>query len=261
MVTADTFRVRYSINGTTNFIWKDVNGAGGSSTTLTGLTPATTYQFQVSSKCAGVSSAYSTSFVFTTLNTTAACIIPYGLSTTNITNASAVVNWTNLVVADTFRIRYSVNGTTNYIWKDVSGSGGTTSATLSGLAASTVYQWQVRSVCTSMGSSSNYSSPVIFTTLAARIASENTGGLLHDVIVYPNPARSSATLQFNADKDADATLALYDIAGREAQSGSFRMVEGKNGVELNLSNLTPGIYLVVVKSSDNSAARVNLIVE
>ncbi|MCX6274674.1 MAG: fibronectin type III domain-containing protein [Bacteroidetes bacterium] len=261
MVSADTFRVRYSINGTTNFIWKDVNGAGGNSTTLSGLTPATTYQFQVSSKCAGVSSAYSPSFVFSTLNTTAACIVPYVLSTTNITNASAVVNWTNLVVADTFRVRYSVNGTTNYLWKDVSGSGGTTNAALTGLAASTVYQWQARSVCTSMGSSSSYSSPVIFTTLAARIASENPAGLLHDVIIYPNPARSSATLQFNSDKDADATLALFDIAGREAQYGSFHMVEGKNGVELNLSNLTPGIYLVVVKSSDNSTARVNLIVE
>ena len=53
----------------------------------------------------------------------------------------------------------------------------------------------------------------------------------------------------------------YDITGREALSGSFHMTAGRNGVELNLATLRPGVYLVVVKSADNSIARVNLIVE
>ena len=261
MVTADTFRVRYAVNGTTNFIWKDVNGAGGSSTSIAGLIPGTTYQFQVSSKCSGVSSPYCNSFLFTTLNTAVACIVPYGLSTTNITNISAKVNWTNLVVADTFRVRYSMNGTTNYFWKDVNGGGGTTNATITGMAASTVYQWQVRSMCTSMGSSSNYSPPVIFTTLAARIASVDDGGGLHDIMVYPNPAHARATLEFDADKEGNAKLIIYDLTGREMQSTAFRMEAGKNGIELNLSNLPQGIYLVVVQGADDSMARVNIVVE
>jgi hypothetical protein len=37
------------VTETTNFIWKDVNGGGGSSTSLTNLLPNTAYQFQVSS--------------------------------------------------------------------------------------------------------------------------------------------------------------------------------------------------------------------
>jgi hypothetical protein len=112
-----------------------------------------------------------------------------------------------------------------------------------------------------MGTSSSYSSPVIFTTLAARNASQNTVGSIHDVLVYPNPASAIATLQFNADKAAEATLHFFDLAGREVRSGSFRMEEGKNGLELNLSDLPRGIYLVVVLADDNSIARVNLIVE
>jgi hypothetical protein len=112
-----------------------------------------------------------------------------------------------------------------------------------------------------MGSPSNYSSPVIFTTLAQRITSAPDGGMMHDIIIYPNPAHASATLQFNADKDDAGTLSLYDVAGREVLVNSFRIVEGKNARELNLETLPQGIYLVVVRGADNKAARVNLVVE
>lgn len=259
LVSADTFRVRYSVNGTTNFAWKDVNGAGGSSTSLSGLLPNTAYQFQVSSKCNGVTSAYSTSYVFTTLNLPVPCVVPYGLSSTNITNTAGTANWTNLVSADTFRVRYSVNGTTNFFWKDVNGAGGTTSALLVGLNASTTYQWQVRSVCN--GQSSPYSASALFTTLAQRTASVQDEGWLHDVIIYPNPAHATATLMFNADKDEQGSLNMYDLAGREVLSEPLRIIAGKNGTEINLEKFPQGIYLVVVRASENSIARVNLVVE
>jgi hypothetical protein len=259
MVSADTFRVRYSVNGTTNFIWKDVNGGGGSSTSLAALSPNMTYQFQVSSKCSGVTSAYSPSFVFTTLNTPVACIVPYGLSTSAITNASAQVNWTNMVSADTFRIRYSVNNTTNFIWKDVNGAGGATNVTLTGLAASTTYQWQVRTICN--GVAGAYSSSVLFTTLAQRTAAITETNLLHDVLVYPNPAHSIVTLQFDADAAADGLLHMYDIAGREVRTEELLILAGKNSMEFGIENLPRGIYLLVVQGNGHSAARVKLVVE
>ena len=258
-VSADTFRVRYSVNGTTNFIWKDVNGGGGSSTSLTGLVPNTTYQFQVSSKCSGITSAYSTSFVFTTQNTPVACIVPYGLYTSPISSSSGQVNWTNLVSADTFRVRYSVNGTTNFFWKDVDGSGGATNAILIGLAASTTYQWQVRTICN--GVAGAYSPSVLFTTLVQRIAADEVNTSLHDILVYPNPAHSNVTLQFDADNEAEGMLHMYDIAGREVRSEELKIHSGKNSMEFGIDNLPRGIYLMVVQGNGLSAARVNLVVE
>ncbi|MBL0065094.1 MAG: fibronectin type III domain-containing protein [Bacteroidetes bacterium] len=115
---------------------------------LTNLVANTTYQFQVSSICLGVSTGYSTAATFTTTNTAVACATPYGLTTTNITNASAVLNWTSMVTADSFMVRYSKNGTTNYVWKQFSGQGGVHSTQITGLLANTAYQWQVRSICT-----------------------------------------------------------------------------------------------------------------
>lgn len=258
MVSADTFRIRYAVNGTTNFMWKDVNGGGGSSTTLINLIPNTTYQFQVSSKCNGLTSQYSTSFIFTTLNTPVACIVPYGLSTNGITNTAATVHWTNLVSADTFRVRYSVSGSANFIWKDVNGSGGTTSAALAGLTPSTTYQWQVRTICN--GQAGAYSSPALFTTLVQRMATV-ADGWIHDVVVYPNPAHAFATLEFNSDKAGDGILSMFDLAGREVHTNTFQIAPGKNGIEVNLENLPKGIYLLVVKSPDQSMARVNIVVE
>jgi hypothetical protein len=234
-------------------------GGGGSSTGLASLFPNTTYQFQVSSKCSGITSAYSTSITFTTLNIPVACIVPYGLSTTSITNSSANVNWTNQVSADTFRVRYSVNGTANFNWKDVNGAGGATTALLAGLAASTTYQWQLRTICS--GQAGPYSSSVLFTTLSQRMAAVTENGWIHDVLVYPNPAHSAATLEFNADKSTAGKVRLYDLAGREVLSGSFAIAEGKNGIELNLATLPQGVYLVVVSSGDHPVARVNLVVQ
>jgi len=259
MVSADTFRVRYSVNGTTNFIWKDVNGGGAHNTVLSGLSPNTTYQFQVSSKCSGVTSAYSPSFIFATLNTPVACIVPYGLSTSSITSSTAQVNWTNLVTADTFRVRYSVNGTTNFAWKDVNGAGGTTSALLTGLAASTTYQWQVRTICN--GQQGSYSPSVLFTTLVQRTAAITETDKLQNVLVYPNPAHSNVTLQFESDESAEGVLFMYDVAGREVRSEKLQILAGQNSMEFDIANLPRGIYLVVVHGAGLSAARVNLIVE
>ncbi|MEO8087133.1 MAG: fibronectin type III domain-containing protein, partial [Bacteroidota bacterium] len=259
-VSADTFRIRYSVNTTTNFMWKDVNGSGAHNTTLTGLSPNTTYQFQVSSKCAGVTSAYSTSFVFTTLNIPVPCITPYGLSTTNILNHSAKVNWTNQVSADTFRVRYAINGTTNYMWKDVNGAGGITNTTLTGLNATSTYKWQVSTICT--GHSSGYSSVIIFSTPALRTDEINgIENIFSDVVVYPNPAHTKATVEFTAAENTCSTILLTDLAGRRIRLMQFNAVTGTNAIEIDVEGLMRGIYLVEIRHDDSATARVKLVVE
>ena len=259
MVTADTFRVRYSVNGTTNFIWKDVNGGGGSSTSLTNLLPNTTYQFQVSSKCNGITSAYSTSYVFTTLNTPVPCIVPYGLSTTNITNNSAKVNWTNLVSADTFRVRYSINGTTNFMWKDVSGAGGTTNTTLTGLNSSATYQWQVRTICN--GVQGPYSSSVIFSTAAMRSADISSSNGFENLVMYPNPAHSKSTAEFSSDKPGNGVVTVSDLTGRILYTEPFTIREGLNVLEIDVATLPRGIYLVQLQDENSISSIVKLVVE
>ncbi|WP_435260989.1 GEVED domain-containing protein [Tenacibaculum sp. nBUS_03] len=88
--------------------------------------------------------------------------VPTGVSTSAVSASGATVNWT-AVSGATYDVRYRQVGTSSWTTTAVSG----TTRTLSGLSASTQYEVQVRSKCSS--GNSNYSSSVNFTTSAVQI--------------------------------------------------------------------------------------------
>ena len=88
--------------------------------------------------------------------------VPTGVSTSGVSATGATVNWT-AVSGATYDVRYRQAGTSSW----TTNASSTTSATLSGLSASTQYQVQVRSKCSS--GNSNYSASVNFTTTAVQI--------------------------------------------------------------------------------------------
>jgi hypothetical protein len=87
---------------------------------------------------------------------------PTGLAASGITSSSANLTW-NAVSGATYDVQYRATGTST--WTTVASS--TNSLTLSGLAASTQYEAQVRSKCTSTNSA--YSASVNFTTSAIQL--------------------------------------------------------------------------------------------
>ncbi|OSY87004.1 peptidase S8 [Tenacibaculum holothuriorum] len=88
--------------------------------------------------------------------------VPTGVSTSSVTATGASVSWT-AVSGATYDVRYRQVGTTSWTTNAVS----STSTSLSGLSASTQYEVQVRSKCSS--GNSNYSASVNFTTPAVQI--------------------------------------------------------------------------------------------
>ncbi len=91
------------------------------------------------------------------------CSVPGSLSANNITTTSATVHWAAAGGATSYNLQWKA--TSSGTWNTVNGIVGT-SADLSGLTASTSYQYQVQTVC-SGGSTSAYSTPASFTTLSA----------------------------------------------------------------------------------------------
>lgn len=131
---------------------------------INNLSTATTYEFQIASVCSSTSSsAFSSSATFTTLASATVCNVPAGLSATLITKTGANLNWSSTGVSS-YSIRYKP--TTSTIWTNASTTG--TSLAVSGLLSSTIYEFQVASVCSGT-TLSNYSASNLFTTLAARI--------------------------------------------------------------------------------------------
>ncbi|PTX64211.1 putative secreted protein (Por secretion system target) [Kordia periserrulae] len=126
----------------------DVSGASG------------TYTITVTHKGSLVGGSQDFSLIVTGLTgTPVVCnaTTPTGVTTSGVTDAEATVSWT-AVPGATYDVRYRQVGTSTWTTNAVSG----TSTTLTGLSATTQYEVQVRSKCTSGNSS--YSTSVTFTT-------------------------------------------------------------------------------------------------
>ena len=136
-----------------------------------------------------------------------------------------------------------MNGTTNYLWKKIPGTGGN-GTTLTGLAANTTYQWQVRSVCIASPLSS-YSAPEVFGTplrMRKPDVSENL------ISVYPNPAidKVSVSIERAIQEEQKSLVMIYDLSGRKMLEKEINIVTGKNLYEIDIEFLTAGIYVMKI---------------
>ncbi len=243
LVSADTFRIRCSVFGSTNYIYFNSPGLSGNSKTITDLMPNTTYQYQVSAVCLGQGSGYSPSRLFTTVNAPVLCGKPYGLTTSNITNANADISWTNMITADSFLIRYSINGSTNYTWKKIVGSSFSTN--INGLAPLTTYQWQVRSLCNS--APSPYSLPVTFGT-PPKLAHPVSQFFAPEI--FPNPAFDFFSIRFTGSYEGDAQLLISDLSGRILSEKNYPVYVGNNELGIDVSFLSAGVYFLELRDEE-----------
>ena len=132
----------------------DVSGASG------------TYTITVTHKGSLVGGSQNYSLIVTGITgTPVVCnaTVPTGVTTSGISSAEATVNWA-AVTGTTYDVRYKAISASSWSTSAVS----TTTKTLSGLAASTTYEVQVRSKCPSENSA--YSTSVNFTTPAITIS-------------------------------------------------------------------------------------------
>jgi hypothetical protein len=128
-----------------------------------------------------------------------ACNTPTNLTTTSITSSSAVLAWTAAGGATGYKVRYKK--TTASLWTIVTVT--TNSKTLTGLTASTAYQWKVLTTC-STGNSAN-SAIQYFSTTATCVV---PGGL-----AASNITSNSATLAWNPAAGAASYNIRYRITG------------------------------------------------
>jgi hypothetical protein len=160
---ATSYNVQYKLGTATT--WTTVTSAT-TSLAISGLTAATTYNYQVQAVCASGTGAYSTAASFTTSSTAVSCGTPTGLASSLVTSTGATVSWTSVTGATSYNVQYKTNAATT--WTTVTST--TTSRAITGLTASTAYLYQIQAVCTS--GTSAFSSQGSFTTSAATACSD-----------------------------------------------------------------------------------------
>ncbi|MCF6341282.1 MAG: T9SS type A sorting domain-containing protein [Bacteroidales bacterium] len=66
----------------------------------------------------------------------------------------------------------------------------------------------------------------------------------NEILVYPNPVFSSATVELEMNSNARVDVFVYDISGRQLMKQTRQLAKGKNKMTLDLSHLQPGVYLL-----------------
>lgn len=243
-----SYNIRYK--PTSSATWTYVTSAA-TSVTLSGLLPATNYEFQVKTVCAADLSGYSSSAYFTTLIN---CVVPAAssLNATSITTTSASLSWAPVSGAISYNVQYRVG--TSGSWS-VPHNVAVPPYTATGLLPSTAYQFRVQSVCaTTIGSA--YSSIYGFTTLTepsidhTGIANVNINAVTK---IYPNPASSTLYVELLLPNAVNLDISLVDVSGREvAQLFNGTGKSGNNNFSFDRPTVPNGSYFVVVKANSQT---------
>ncbi|MDQ3016469.1 MAG: fibronectin type III domain-containing protein, partial [Bacteroidota bacterium] len=189
-----------------NGTWYDIPGnpVYGTSTTVTGLNPNTTYQWRVRANCSNGNYSYWTSGT-TFITQGQSCYAPNWLYTANITQTSASLDWNGVSGAVSYSVQWRVPGGT---WYDLDGNPWTSSwADINGLQPGTNYEWRVRANCYN-GNYSGWSYVAFFTTLGGYSCSTPTW-----------PTTSNIT-------QSSATLSWDPVSGAQNYSVQIRLQNG-----------------------------------
>jgi Pregnancy-associated plasma protein-A/Secretion system C-terminal sorting domain/Fibronectin type III domain len=258
---ASNYSLDYRVSGAATWTTLTVTGV---SQALTGLTATTAYEYRVKTNCASSASAYSTASTFTTTSaTTAACALPTNISASSITTTSATIGWTAASGAANYSLDYRVSGAATWTTLTVTG----VSQALSGLTASTTYDYRVKTNCAT--SASAYTTASTFATLStsatcsdayesnntlatAAVAPVNTpiqaiisSGTDNDYFSFSNTAASPnikvALTNIPTGKDYD--LRLYNSAGANVKSS---LLSGTTAEKILYNAAPVGTYRVRV---------------
>ncbi len=74
---------------------------------------------------------------------------------------------------------------------------------------------------------------------------------------YPNPFNPSTNIRFSLPEQAEVTLSIFDVTGREVANviNGKILQAGNHSLEFNASALTSGVYLYTLKAGDRSQTK------
>ena len=95
------------------------------------------------------------------------------------------------------------------------------------------------------------------------VASESTPVLSSFALAsYPNPTRDAATLTLTLDRPQRATVAVYNVLGRQVLSADLGALPTGEAIHrLDLAALRPGVYVVRLQGDRGARATTRLVVQ
>jgi hypothetical protein len=242
--TAVSNAISYNVNikESAASTWNNYNTAN-LSYLLSGLIPMTNYDLTIQSVCSSTSSSVLSSVLnFSTLNPP--CDTVTGLAVNSITQNSANVSWTSAINAVNYSVDFKMHSASN--WTNSSIPSNTVS--LTGLAPNTLYDVRVKTDCGN-NNFSNYSSIVSFTTLGTGINQP----MQTAIVVTPNPTSDFITIHSPIQIQR---LQIYNLLGECVLQSN---ILSSKTAQIDLSNLTPGQYVVFVETTQHTRSQATIV--
>lgn len=211
------------------------------------LLPQTEYIFEVRSICQNIVSQW-VSGSFVTLSEPVVVPVVTTLSASDITETSVVLNATVVDGTEAFTARGFMYKTHDAIeWMDVEGEGSATfTATLTGLLDDTSYDFKAYVMT---GERRFEGEVMTFTTLLSGLEYAKE---MRNIVIYPNPTRNMVIINVG-DLRKDAELVMTDTQGKVLIS--HKIMAGVNEVNLDLSNIAAGTYIIRIDGIKGTAVR------
>ncbi len=218
---ATSYAVDYKLNSAST--WTSLSTAQtGTTASLAGLASGSLYDWRVTATCASGAGTPATA-QFSTL---VPCVAPAGLSSSNVGANSATVSWTAVSGATSYAVDYKLNSAST--WTSFSTAQTGTSANLTGLTASSLYDWRVSATCPS---GTTAFSSAQFTTTATPVCNAPAG------LAAASITASSATVSWTAVSGAASYAVDYKLNSASTWT-SFSTAQ--TGTSASLSGLTAG---------------------
>ena len=90
--------------------------------------------------------------------------------------------------------------------------------------------------------------------------SENSSKIANNSSIYPNPAKNNATVKVNLETSSKVQVQVLNTIGQVVKTVSAQGQTGVNSINVELSGLSSGIYLVNIKV-DNASSTKKLVIE
>ncbi|MBR4136757.1 MAG: T9SS type A sorting domain-containing protein [Bacteroidales bacterium] len=78
---------------------------------------------------------------------------------------------------------------------------------------------------------------------------------LTEMTLYPNPAENMVNIAFSSKETNNATLSIYNLMGQCIYAETVNVMEGSNHLNVNISNLNAGVYMVSVKTAQGTTTQ------
>jgi hypothetical protein len=215
-------------------VW--INAATATTSTsvnISGLTYWMRYLWRVRANCSSSSSPYRGGG-FETI-----CAAPTGLSTTNITNNSATLNWLAVEPNVSYRVVYKQSTSTT--WITVGTDTQSLSYTLAGLTANSAYDWRVVTICNISG---GYSAQSSFTTLQGPPPPPPPPPVCNDVYETNNTSSQAKTISLGITISA-AISSANDVDWFKVTTPN----NSNTNLEVTISNLPADYDLYIYNKS------------